>query len=107
MRKLIVPAAATATGLVAAHPAQAQSVDDVSWWNGGWGHMASGGIMMLVVWGGLIILGVILVRSLATGVRRDSDTVSALEILQQRYARGEIDHQEYEDRRRVLTESKR
>ena len=58
-------------------------------------------LMMLVLWG-LVIAGLILgVRWLAgqgSGGRRDE----ALEILRQRYARGEIDKQEFESRKRDL-----
>jgi uncharacterized membrane protein len=32
-----------------------------------------------------------------------SDTLSPIEILQQRYARGEIDRNEYEEKKRVLS----
>jgi putative membrane protein len=58
-------------------------------------------LMMLVFWG-LVIAGVILgLRWLARqghGEGRDE----ALEILRQRYARGEIDKQEFETRKRDL-----
>jgi putative membrane protein len=58
-------------------------------------------LMMLVFWG-LVIAGVIFgVRWLARqghGEGRDE----ALEILRQRYARGEIDKQEFETRKRDL-----
>jgi putative membrane protein len=58
-------------------------------------------LMMLVFWG-LVIAGVILgVRWLARqghGEGRDE----ALETLRQRYARGEIDRQEFETRKRDL-----
>ncbi|HXH84480.1 MAG TPA: SHOCT domain-containing protein [Candidatus Tectomicrobia bacterium] len=58
-------------------------------------------LMMLVFWG-LVIAGLVLgVRWLA-GQARGSGRDEALEILRQRYARGEIDKQEFETRRRDL-----
>ncbi|MGC3874592.1 SHOCT domain-containing protein [Halomonas sp. GXIMD04776] len=70
----------------------------------GWAHMLLGGLMMVVFWGAVIALAVFLVRSLIRG--RD-DGVShqrptALDLLQERYARGEIDQQDYEQRKRDL-----
>ncbi len=57
--------------------------------------------MMLVFWG-LVIAGLVLgVRWLATQSRVNGRD-EALEILRQRYARGEIDKQEFETRRRDL-----
>ncbi|WP_082140441.1 SHOCT domain-containing protein [Halomonas sp. PR-M31] len=69
----------------------------------GWGHMLFGGFMMVLFWGGLIALVIWLLRGLGrrdAGVQRQP---SALDLLQERYARGEIDEQEYEERKRVLT----
>ncbi len=65
------------------------------------------GFGMLLFWGLLVVGLVVLVRWLAgTGSnRRDTDpspNATALEILAQRYARGEIDRTEYEQKRRDL-----
>jgi putative membrane protein len=58
-------------------------------------------LMMLVFWG-LIIAGLILgVRWLA-GQARGGGRDDALEILRQRYARGDIDKQEFDTRKRDL-----
>jgi len=58
-------------------------------------------LMMLVFWG-LVIAGLILgVRWLAGQGRREGRD-EALEILRQRYARGDIDKQEFESRKRDL-----
>ena len=57
--------------------------------------------MMLVFWG-LVIAGLVLgVRWLA-GQRRGAPRDEALEILRQRYARGEIGKEEFETRKRDL-----
>ncbi|HID51826.1 MAG TPA: SHOCT domain-containing protein [Anaerolineae bacterium] len=80
------------------------------WWGQGfsWGWMLFGGLMMILFWGGLIALIVLAVRGL-TGVGSSTVTPapasasnSALRILQERYARGEITKEEYEDMRRDL-----
>ncbi|TLF52594.1 SHOCT domain-containing protein [Halomonas urmiana] len=70
----------------------------------GWGHMLFGGLMMVLFWGAVIALAVPLVRGLTRG---RGETMSqrrstALDLLQERYARGEIDREEYEQRRRDL-----
>ncbi len=86
-------------------PATAQS----DMWGGGWGwgHMFFGSFMMLLFWGGLIILIVFAVRSMGTGSPRGGDGPApgnrALDILEERYARGEIEKEEYEERRRLLS----
>ena len=82
--------------------------------DGGWGMMGPGmmggsgwwwfmPIFMIIFWG-LIIWGIVaLVRNLSAP--RDSDSAkadSALEILKQRYAKGEIDKEEYEVKKNDL-----
>jgi putative membrane protein len=58
-------------------------------------------LMMLVFWG-LVIAGLVLgVRWLA-GQGRAGERDEALQILRQRYARGEIDKEEFETRKRAL-----
>jgi putative membrane protein len=70
---------------------------------GGWG-MGLGLIFMLLFWG-LVILGIVaLIRWLMTqsSPSRSSRDKSPLEIVQERYARGEIDREEYEQKMRDL-----
>jgi len=68
---------------------------------GGWGFGIFGGLMMLVFWGLIIALIVLAVRwfSDQRGGGKSSD---ALDILKDRLARGEIDPEEYEMRRKAL-----
>ena len=80
-----------------------------SW--GGWGGMMGGfgwmwfmPIFMIVFWG-LVIWGIVaLVRGVSSpgnsGYSNQAD--SALEILKRRYARGEINKQEYEEKKKDL-----
>jgi putative membrane protein len=70
------------------------------------GGMAFGGIGMLLFWG-LVIAGVVvLVRWLSSekssGPASRSPEKSALDILGERYARGEIGKEEFEQKRRDL-----
>lgn len=74
-------------------------------WNGfvGWG-MGFGFVFMLLFWG-LVILGIAaLIRRLMTSSSPSpgSRDKSPLEIVQERYARGEINREEYEQKKRDL-----
>ena len=67
------------------------------WYGWGWGIL-----MMVAFWGLLLVLVWILVRS-AVGSRDERRArPDALEILDERFARGEIDEDEYRQKRRVL-----
>jgi putative membrane protein len=78
----------------------------------GWGGMIFGGLLMLLFWGVVIALVVFAVRALtrsgsgqatppagSPGQTRDQ----ALEILRERYARGEISKDEFNSMRQDLT----
>jgi putative membrane protein len=74
---------------------------------GGYGMFGAGsgfGWVFMILWWGLIIAGIaVLVRwffSSSTG--RSGAGHTALDILKERYARGEIDREEYEQKRRDL-----
>jgi putative membrane protein len=66
-------------------------------WNG---MGAWGWIMMMIFW--IVVVALILwtVRSAGGWGRPDPD--QAMRVLDERFARGEIDQEEYEERRRVL-----
>lgn len=74
-------------------------------WNGFWGWgMGMGFVFMLLFWG-FIILGIVaLTRWLMaqSSPSRSSRDKTPLEIVQERYARGEIDQKEYEQKKRDL-----
>jgi putative membrane protein len=99
-----------AAAALASSPALAQPYDRDWMWGGGpfgWGGMMiGGGLTMIIFWGGIILLVVLLARWLGGGSRQSEShppRQTALEILQERYARGEIDKAEYEERRKTLT----
>lgn len=77
-------------------------------WDGfGWGGMLLMMLMMVLVWGGLLVLVGLglwaLVRS-RPGAFKPRDTAdTALQTLQERYARGEITREQYEQMRRDVT----
>jgi putative membrane protein len=95
-----------------------QSRDQADWYwhmRDGWGHMMGwGGAMfgetgMLLFWAVIVNLLVLLLRSFTGGswtqfLSRSPDSgSSALDILQERYAKGEVSKEEYE-RKKILTE---
>lgn len=70
-----------------------------------WGYILFCGLMMVLFWGAIIALVVSLMRG--RGKDEVSDGASqrrptAFEILQERYARGEIDQQEYQQHKHDL-----
>ncbi len=101
MRRITGP---VVTALLGAVPAMASAQ---STWGHGYGHMWGGGfgllgaLMMILFWGAIITAVVLAVRWL---IERNemSRRPDALEILRERLARGEIDPEEYEARRKVL-----
>lgn len=73
-------------------------------WADGYGWMGVGWIFMVLFWV-LIVLGIVaLLRWLGTGGAgsREAPRKTPLDILQERYARGEIEREEYEQKRRDL-----
>lgn len=79
-------------------------------WNGGWTGMFFGPLMMIIFFGAVIVLVVVAIRWL-TGMgahpshpRTGPETDKALEILKERYARGEIDKEEFQDRKKHLSD---
>lgn len=76
----------------------------MDWIGGSFWMMGFWGIFMILVWA-LIIVGIVsLVRLLArsSGERRETQQKTPLQIIQERYARGEIEREEYEQKRRDL-----
>jgi len=73
-------------------------------WGGGWGGMFFGFFMMLLVIAAIAAAVVLVARVLGgagSGTAKPSGK-TPLEILEERFARGEIDAEEFEERRRTL-----
>lgn len=77
-----------------------------------WYGMIFGPIMMILVLATIIAVVVLIVRWLSGGLSPGSSQYispqgrqnTALDILQERFARGEIEKEEFEERRRLLSE---
>ncbi len=109
LRALVATATLGATTL----GATALSADPYGNWAGGYGHgmwggglgMVGGALMMLLFWGGIIALIFFAVRAFSGRAESgggDAGKTDALAILRDRFARGEIDVDEFEARKRAL-----
>ena len=73
---------------------------------GGLGNMMGfwgGGIMMLVVWVAIIIFIVWIVKEINGKNKNSKSNGNALDILKERYAKGEIDKKEFEEKKKDLS----
>jgi putative membrane protein len=68
-------------------------------WGSGWGWF---GLTHMLLWWVLLILGIAVLAKWLIGARRESGD-RALDVLKERYARGEIGKDEYEQKRRDLS----
>lgn len=71
-----------------------------SGWESGWGHMIFGPLGMILFWGVILVLIILAVRWASGSTRKKR----ALEILEERLARGEISKDEFEDLRRRISD---
>lgn len=72
-------------------------------WSGNWGgwDMLWMSLVMIAFWGGLLGLIAYVMRQFFAP-KRTTRSGTAIEVLEERFARGEIDEDEYHDRRRIL-----
>ena len=70
--------------------------------------MVFGGFFMLLFWVGIIVAIFMAIRMFGRGFSSSSDSIphrkKALEILNERFARGDIDKDEFEERKNLLSE---
>ena len=88
--------------------------DCIQWWNSAWDSAVPPWPMFLpMLWpivmiGGVIVLVMLLLRGDRTERpptwRRDASRQTPFEILSERFARGEIDRHEYEERKGLLSQ---
>ncbi|MDP3948847.1 MAG: SHOCT domain-containing protein [bacterium] len=69
-----------------------------------WGYMGIFGLLFMILFWALIIVGIVaLVRGVSgNGTSRHRGGNSAIEILKERYAKGEIDKKEFEAKKKDL-----
>ena len=72
-------------------------------WTGGWAGM----VWMILFWVAILAVVYLIVRSLGSSEARAGRARDAMEILDERFARGEISEDEYTSRRRVLEVTRR
>jgi len=112
MRNIIRYLASVAIGMLCSVPAFAQQSQGPGYgphmWDGGWHGWFFGPFMMIGFVAIVVVVVVMLVRWLGgVGHAGGTDAApnnTALNILKERFARGEIDKAEFEERRRVLGE---
>ena len=96
-------------GGLTALPAIAQQSNGAPWghghWDGPWHGWFMGPIMMLAFLVVIVVVAVLVVRAVSaphSSSRRGGSDNAPLDILKERFARGEIDKDEFEQRRKVL-----
>jgi putative membrane protein len=79
------------------------------WWWGGhpmgwmWGAWGIGMMLIMLVFWGVVVVGIVLGIRWLVSQGKESRSDGALEILRQRYARGEVNKDEFEAKKRDLS----
>ena len=110
MRRMLLSVPVALTGFLLPLAAAAQPAGEFPgygyhMWNGGWLGWIFGPLMMIVFIGVIVAVVMLLIRGLSGQVHHTagpSPRPDPLDILKERFARGEIDKEEFEARRRVL-----
>jgi putative membrane protein len=113
LKTIILGGSALAVSGASAWAEQSYGAGDCPWgphmmgWGGGWSGMVLGPLFMIVLLAVVIALAVFLVRWLGgqgpgSAAPQSAPGRDPLDILKERFARGEIGKDEFEERRRVL-----
>jgi putative membrane protein len=70
---------------------------------GAWGAWGVGMMLMMLVFWGVVIAGIVIAIRWFVGQKSEPRPDAALDILRQRYARGDISKEEFEAKKRDLT----
>ena len=116
MRKMtiLMPALAGVCSIFLASPLWAQGAawnggypcgPHMAGWHGGWGGMILGPLLMILVPVLLIVAVLFAVRRFwPSSTGQPTVTQTPLDILKERFARGDMDKEEFEERRRILSD---
>jgi putative membrane protein len=101
-----VPAYIATMATVGAQPSGSYTHDPHMWGGWGWGGMILGPIMMILFIAAAVAVVVLVLRAFGVGPSRPAggEGRTALNILNERFARGEIDKDDYEERKRALSD---
>ena len=95
---------AVSTTTLWADSAETSRHHDMMW--GGWGGMILGPLMMIILIAAIVVIVVMAIRWLGSSgsdaTQKGAPTEGPIDVLKERFARGEIDRSEYEERRQVL-----
>jgi len=78
------------------------------WWDGSsglWHGMILGPLMMIALVVLTVVVAAWVLRAVGLGWQTGPQEKTALDILQERFARGEINREEYEERKQLLSPS--
>ncbi|HEX9445459.1 MAG TPA: SHOCT domain-containing protein [Candidatus Binatia bacterium] len=70
------------------------------WGRGRWGMLTA--VLVMILFWGIVVGGIALIARLILSLRRDKKSAAALAILEERYAKGEIDTNEFERKKKDL-----
>lgn len=112
MLAVTVPAAALASVAALADLARGDGASGYGhhphmWGEWGWGGMFIGPLFGILFIAAIVVVILLVIRALGGGVETSKargGRKTALDILDERFARGEIEIKDYEDRKRMLTE---
>jgi len=71
-------------------------------WGNGWAGWVGGLLMMALFWGGLLAAIYVVARTVAGGSGTPRGGSKALQVLAERFARGEISAEEFEEGRNLI-----